>query len=52
MMHFSNISGPRDYHTEKSKSDKEREISDDITYIWKLTDLENELMVRGGESDT
>ena len=29
----SNIDGPRDYHT---KSERERQISYDITYTWKL----------------
>ena len=29
----SNTDGPRDYHT---KSDRERQISYDITYMWKL----------------
>ena len=28
--------GPRDYHTKWSKSDRERQISYDITYIWNL----------------
>ena len=30
----SNMNGPRDYHTKWSKSDREREISFDITYMW------------------
>ena len=30
----SNMDGPRDCHTEWSKSDRERQISYDITYIW------------------
>ena len=29
----SNMDGPRDCHTEWSKSDRERQISYDITYI-------------------
>ena len=32
----SNMDGPRDYHTKWSKSDRERQISYDITYIWSL----------------
>ena len=30
---FSNIDGPRDYHTKWSKSDRERQISYDTTYM-------------------
>ena len=32
----SNIDGPRDYHTKRSKSDRERQISYHITYMWNL----------------
>ena len=32
----SKMDGPRDYHTEWSKSDRERQISYDITYMWNL----------------
>ena len=32
----SNMDGPRDCHTEWSKSDREREISYDITYLQNL----------------
>jgi len=32
----SNVDGPRDYHTKLSKSDRERQISDDITDMWNL----------------
>ena len=32
----SNMDGPRDCHTEWSKSDRERQISYDITYTWNL----------------
>ena len=31
-----NMDGPRDCHTEWSKSDTERQISYDITYMWNL----------------
>ena len=27
---------PRDYHTKRSKSERERQIPYDITYMWKL----------------
>ena len=33
---FSNMDRPRDYHTKWSKSDRARQISYDITYIWNL----------------
>ena len=32
----SNMDGPRDYHIKLSKSDRERQISYDITYIQNL----------------
>ena len=32
----SNMDGPRYYHTKQSKSERERQISYDITYMWKL----------------
>ena len=32
----SNIDGPRDCHTEWSKSDTERHLSYDIAYMWNL----------------
>ena len=32
----SNMNGPRDYHTKWSKSDRERQISYDIIYLWNL----------------
>ena len=32
----SNIDGPRDYHTEWSKSERERQIPYDIICIWNL----------------
>ena len=56
----SNMDGPRDCHTEWSKSDRERQISYDIAYMWNLkkgykwtclqkrnwvTGIENKLMV-------
>ena len=57
----SNMDGPGDYHTEWSKSDRERQISYDIAYMWNLkkirhkwtylqnrnrpTDIENKFIV-------
>ena len=32
----SNMNGPGDYHTKWSKSDRERQISYDITHMWNL----------------
>ena len=32
----SNMDGPRDYQTEWSKSDTERQISCNIAYMWNL----------------
>ena len=32
----SNVDGPRDCHTEWSKSETERQISYDIAYMWAL----------------
>ena len=58
----SNMYGPRDRHTEWSKSDREGQTSYDNTYVWNLkkcfrwtylqnrnrvTDVENNLMVTG-----
>ena len=59
------MDGHKDCHTEWIKSDRERQISYDITYMWdlknkwykwtysdngnRLTDLENKLMVTRGE---
>ena len=56
----NNMDGPRGYHTKCSKSDRERQISYDLTYMWnlkrwykqtylqnrnRLTDTENKLIV-------
>ena len=61
----SNMCTPRDYHTKWSKSDRERQISYGIAYMWnlkkwykwtylqnrnRLTDIENKLMVTKGDS--
>ena len=54
----SNMDQTRDYHTKWSKSDRERQIPYDITYMWnlkkiiwlqnRLTDIENEHGYQGG----
>ena len=61
---YSNMDGPRDYHTKWSKSERERQISYDIAYMWnlkkgykwtylqnrnRLTDIENKLTVTKGD---
>ena len=43
------MDGPRDYHTKRSKSGRERQISHDITYMWNLKKKKkdkNELIYR------
>ena len=37
------MDGTRDFHTKWSKSDREREIPYDITYMWNLKNDANEL---------
>ena len=64
MLFCSNMDRPRDYHTKWRKSDRERQISYDITYMWnlnklykgtylqnrnRLTDIEHQLMVNREE---
>ena len=41
-----NMDGPRDYHTKWRKSDRERQIPYDITYMWKLKYDTNELIYK------
>ena len=38
------MDGPRDYHTKRSKSD--REISYDITYMWNQKNYTNEFIYK------
>ena len=38
------MDGPRDYHTKRSKSERERQIPYDITYMWNLKYDTNELI--------
>ena len=33
---WSNIDGPRDYHTKQSKSERERQVPYGSTYMWNL----------------
>ena len=42
----SNMDGLKDYHTKWSKSDRERQISYDITYMWNLKCDTNELIYK------
>ena len=43
----SNIDGPRDYHTKWNKSDREGQISYDISHKWKLEKKDtNELIYK------
>ena len=42
----SNMDGPRDCHSEWSKSDWGRQIPYDITYIWNLKNDTNELIYK------
>ena len=37
------MDGPRDYHSKQSKSERERQIPCDITYMWNLKYDTNEL---------
>ena len=42
----SNMDGPRDYQTMWSKSDRERQILYDLTYMWDLKNNTNELIYK------
>ena len=42
----SNMDGLRDYHTKWSKSERERQISYDITYMWNLKYDTNDLIYK------
>ena len=42
----SNMDGHRDYHTKWSKSEWERQIPYDITYMWNLKYDTNELIYK------
>ena len=43
---YSNMDGPRDYHTKWSKSGREKQISYDITYMWNLKHDTDELIYK------
>ena len=40
----SKMDGPRDYHTKWNKSEREKQMSYDITYMWNLKYDTNELI--------
>ena len=40
------MDGPRNYHTKRSKSERERQIPYDITYKWNLKYDANELIYK------
>ena len=42
----SNMDGPRDYHTKWNKSERERQIPYDITYMWHLKYDTDELIYK------
>ena len=48
----SNMDGPRDCHTEWSKSDREGEISDDIPYTWNLKRNDKNELILKTETDS
>ena len=39
---FSNMDGPREYHTKWSMSDRERQMLCDVTFMWNLKNNTNE----------
>ena len=43
---YSNMDGNRDYHTKWSKSERDRQILYDITYMWNLKINTNELIYK------
>ena len=48
----SNMDGPRDDHTKWSKSDRERQILYDITYMWNLKKNETNELIYKTETDS
>ena len=48
----SNMNGPRDCHTEWSKSDTERQISYDIAYIWNLKKMGTDELIHKTEVES
>ena len=49
---YSNMDEPRDYHTKWSKSDKERQISYDIAYIWNQKEKGTNKLISKTERDS
>ena len=43
---YSNMDGPRDYHTKWTNSERERQIPYDITYMWNLKYDTNEIIYK------
>ena len=48
----SNMGGLRGYHTKSSKSERERQIPYNITYMWNIKYDTNELIYRSRLTDT
>ena len=46
------MDGSRDYHTKRSKSDRERQISYDITYMWNLKKNDTNELIYKTETDS
>ena len=46
------MDGPRDCHTEWSKSDRERELSYDIAYMWNLKRNDTNEFIYKTETDS
>ena len=42
----SHMDVPRDHHTKWSKSERERQISDDTTYLWNIKRNTNDLFTK------
>ena len=40
------MNGPRDYYTKQCKSERERQVSYDIAYMWNLKDSEMNLCIK------
>ena len=49
---YSNMDGPGDYHTQWSKSDRERQISYDITYMQNLKRNDTNELIYKTETDS
>ena len=48
----SNMDRPRDYHIKQSKSERERQIPYDITYIWNLIKNDTNGLIYKTETDS